>query len=387
MESRCDGPSAWSPRDAREDRELKFDTDSRLLVFAPHPDDEALATGGLIPHARARGARVHVAFLTDGENNPWPQRVADRRWRIGARERARWGARRRGEALRSLRTLGLAPECVNFLGFPDQRLTALLVDGDPTLPRALRELFDEVRPTHVVGPSTHDHHPDHSALSIVTRAECAARRTTAPRLFEYVVHDRRQQPAGRSVPVRLDAAAIERKRRAIACHTSQLFFRGGELLAFATERETFHVPAKAGSDEPAHPVRRAWFEPSRLAIELSRTPCVRAFGPTELHLVFAGMHGMRRVLRVPLPLRSRLTPILFADGRPYGRLAEYRGGPYHGVLRLPLTPLPLRMHGYVKLESRFGFFDEAGWRSLPLLRRGAVSRTGVLVPGAGRERR
>jgi len=341
-------------------------------VFAPHPDDEALATGGLIPHALAHGAQVRVAFLTDGENNPWPQRVADRRWHIGPWERARWGARRRSEALRSLRTLGLAPECATFLGLPDQRLTSLLAAGDATLPRALREQFDEAQPTHVVGPSTHDHHPDHSALSIAIRAECAARSATPPRLFEYVVHDRCQQPAGRSVPLVLDAEAVDRKRRAIACHTSQLFFRGGELLAFACEHETFHVPAPAGSDEPAHPIRRVWLERSRLAIEFRRAPCMRAFGPAEVHLVFAGQRGMRRTFRVPLPLRSRLTPILFADGRPYGRLAEYRGGPYHGVLRLPLAPLPLRLPGYVKLESRFGFFDEAGWRSLPIARRSAL---------------
>ena len=44
--------------------------DSRLLMIAPHPDDEALATGGLLQRAQAKGAQVYVAFLTDGENNP-----------------------------------------------------------------------------------------------------------------------------------------------------------------------------------------------------------------------------------------------------------------------------------------------------------------------------
>ncbi|MEI6861832.1 MAG: PIG-L family deacetylase, partial [Verrucomicrobiota bacterium] len=44
---------------------------SRVTVLAPHPDDEALGTGGLIQQALARGAAVRVVLLTDGApNNP-----------------------------------------------------------------------------------------------------------------------------------------------------------------------------------------------------------------------------------------------------------------------------------------------------------------------------
>src|SRR5690242_7448135 len=39
----------------------------RLLIIAPHPDDEALAAGGVIQRAIARGARVRIVVLTDGD--------------------------------------------------------------------------------------------------------------------------------------------------------------------------------------------------------------------------------------------------------------------------------------------------------------------------------
>ncbi len=367
---------------------LDITAGSRLLLLAPHPDDEALAMGGLLQRAAAVGAMVFVAFLTDGENNPWPQRAADRRWHIGPRERARWGARRRGEALRSLRTLGLGPERASFLGFPDQRLTDQVIGGDPALDRALRELFDEVRPSHVVSPSAQDHHPDHSAVAIAVRTALAAH-GAAVRLFEYVVHDRTQRPAGAVVRVALGPAEVECKRRAIGCHVSQLFFRRRELLAFATPSEIYHEPAAPDVDEPHHPVRHVTVTDDGLVLTLRRRPCARAFGSAHVQLLFPGLTGLRRSMSVALPWRTGEAPLRFADGRAYPNAAVYRGGPYHGELRLPVAALPMRTPGFVKVDVRYGFFDEAGWRALPALhvsgsRRALATTVREAMAGRGR---
>ena len=342
--------------------------ESRLLILAPHPDDEALATGGLLQRAQAKGAKVYVAFLTDGENNPWPQRVADRRWSIGARERARWGARRRGEALRSLRCLGVAPDCVSFLGFPDQQVTDLVMAGDASLTRVLNEVFAEQAPTHVFSPSLHDHHSDHSAAAVAVRAACARRgRHRSPRLFECIVHDGTQQPAGHPLGLWPEPLEIERKRDAISCHVSQLFFRRAELLAFAHRQEVFFESARAGSDEPSHPIRWVRVEADRMCLTIARTPCMRAWGPASLMLLYPSLQGMRRSLRIRMPWHSSQVAVRFADGRVGPQPAEYTGGPLRGELRIPLAIMPRLLPGFAKLEARFGFFDEAGWRSLPML--------------------
>jgi LmbE family N-acetylglucosaminyl deacetylase len=39
----------------------------RILILAPHPDDETLGCGGLISKAKAAGAEVYVQFLTVGD--------------------------------------------------------------------------------------------------------------------------------------------------------------------------------------------------------------------------------------------------------------------------------------------------------------------------------
>ena len=74
-------------------------------MFAPHPDaDESLACGILLQNAVQAGASISVVYVTDGENNPWPQRCLSRRWRLNPADRHKWAK------LRPPR--GSAPLCV-----------------------------------------------------------------------------------------------------------------------------------------------------------------------------------------------------------------------------------------------------------------------------------
>src|SRR5215212_7148468 len=123
-----------------------FDSHSRLQIFAPHPDDESLACGIVLQHAVAAGAAINVVYLTDGENNPWPQRCLARRWRLNASDRQKWAKLRRMEALAALHVLNVAPENVRFLGWPDQGL-AYRLKSEPILTRArLRYLIMDFSP-------------------------------------------------------------------------------------------------------------------------------------------------------------------------------------------------------------------------------------------------
>src|SRR2546425_7498826 len=55
---------------ARGAQELTVPPKLRLLVIAPHPDDESLGAGGLMQRTMAQGGRVHVLFLTSGDGYP-----------------------------------------------------------------------------------------------------------------------------------------------------------------------------------------------------------------------------------------------------------------------------------------------------------------------------
>src|ERR1043165_4644505 len=110
---------------------LRLSSSDRILFFAPHPDDESLGGGGLIQKAAALGARLCLVFLTNGDRNPWPQRVMERAIFLDAKARRRWGVRRQSEALAALSVLGAPASAeVHFIGWPDQGLTKLLMTAD-----------------------------------------------------------------------------------------------------------------------------------------------------------------------------------------------------------------------------------------------------------------
>src|SRR5436853_2331221 len=99
------------------------------MLIAAHPDDESLACSVVLQHAVCAGAAIRVIYATDGENNPWPQRVIERKWRLRETDRERWGKLRRQEALAALDVLGVNASDVFFLTLPDQKLTGVLMAG------------------------------------------------------------------------------------------------------------------------------------------------------------------------------------------------------------------------------------------------------------------
>ncbi len=46
--------------------------DDRILIFAPHPDDEVLGSGTYIQRAIKNGAEVKVVLMTNGNTPSYP---------------------------------------------------------------------------------------------------------------------------------------------------------------------------------------------------------------------------------------------------------------------------------------------------------------------------
>lgn len=341
---------------------LNLKRQDRLLVLAVHPDDETLATGGLIQHALAAGAEIRVIFVTDGDNNPWPQRYLERRWRIDHADRARWGQTRRQEAIAALAVLGLHPQSASFLGLPDQGITALLTTDDgPVISRLIAEITDW-QPSVLVGPALQDHHPDHSALAVLIdlALKQLPNQETRPLLLTYLVHG---QETSSAIPyaVNLTEHQIEHKRRAILCHATQTALSRRRFLRYAQAQETYFSPQLAGRYQAMHPVYEVSPVTHMLNIGVRLPGLLRRLGETTLYLI--AVHARSRTrLQMTLNGDTGTAEIHDCTSRTVVGQAHIRVESGMTEIAIPLDLLSGAESVYLKLERRWGLFDMAGWR-------------------------
>jgi LmbE family N-acetylglucosaminyl deacetylase len=334
---------------------LDFKPGDRVLVFAPHPDDETIACGNLIQCVLAAGATLQVVFATDGDNNPWPQRWLERRWRIGAADRVRWGARRRGEALAALAALGVDGRCAHFLGWPDQGLTERLMRDDADI-RVLGGLLAAFAPTRVVLPALGDRHPDHSALCVMLELALVASGIACERLG-YVLHG--DTPAGTGLAPAPDAARQSQKRQALAAYATQTSLSHARLERLVARPEHFVTAAPAAS-------RPRLDTGGVLHLRVpAPTPLARVRAHTLLALLAGPLATQRVALPLPVPRALRQGVELDVPGVARFRLRqEAANDSLEIVIRARSGSLA---YGYLKLERawpRLVLFDAAGWREL-----------------------
>lgn len=143
----------------------------RVLVIAPHPDDEAIGCGGTIGLHRRRGDPVHVVFLTSGE-----------RGMTGLSDQAARSIRE-AEAEEAGRILGVGR--IDFLRLPDLGLDRQIQPGS----RQLRAILEAHPSDFIYLPHPEESHPDHEATLPIVR-EVLARltdRSALPELRAYEV--------------------------------------------------------------------------------------------------------------------------------------------------------------------------------------------------------
>jgi LmbE family N-acetylglucosaminyl deacetylase len=282
-------------------------------------------------------------FATDGDNNPWPQRWVERRLRIDAKARTRWGARRRSEAEAALAALGVSAGSARFLGWPDLGLTHALERDDAAIDTLAGEIA-AFAPTHVAMPSLHDRHPDHGALRVLVELALEKTRAKVERLG-YVVHGREADSGDWRLP--RDEARQRRKLDALLAHTSQISLSRKRLLRWASAPETFER-AEAGSAIAAA---------AAVTLRIPLAPSYRFWRRHDLLVIVSDDRRIERA-RVPLPRLVEGAPGTLSRGACAGRV---RVDLADGVLQIAVAD---GVRGYLKLERtepRLVIFDVETW--------------------------
>jgi len=337
---------------------MNINAEDRLLVLAVHPDDETLGCGGLIQQALDAGATVHVAFITNGDNNPWPQRYVETQWKISPQDRKRWGQRRQVEALEALAVLGVKKTNALFLGLPDQGMTGLLDTGADEVIQMLANTINSLNPTLVLGPALDDTHRDHNATAVlVDMALARLPREARPRLLTYLTHGEKVFMTGIHV-VSLSKTQQETKRRAILCHQTQMALSRKRFLAYARRQEMYFESPAVERYQPQHPISEIYVGRHILNIRI-RLPRFSSRSKPVLRLTGESSGAL---LALQVTLQGESSPIYDTVRSMIVGQAKLRIDNDIVEAEVPTSLLGNAENIYAKLDRGWGFFDMAGWR-------------------------
>ena len=127
---------------------------NRIIVVAPHPDDETIACGGIIQKYLEKKSTITIIYITNGENayshiysiyeNPSPSEL---------------GIIRKEEALRALEILGLSSKDLIFLEFND----GSVAEQYNIIKEKVKKILYKYKPNLVYVPYKNSSHNDHKA--------------------------------------------------------------------------------------------------------------------------------------------------------------------------------------------------------------------------------
>ncbi len=179
--------------------ELSLASNDRILVLAPHPDDEVLGTAGILQRATAMKLPVKLVYFTYGDSNQWSFMLYRKHPVIMPKAVQTMGLVRRDEAISAASILGVKRQDLIFLGYPDfgtmniwyshwndrpplvsmlTRVTKVPYQGalrpgamykGEEIQRDLRSIVRTFKPTKIFLSSPADHNGDHLSLYLFTR--------------------------------------------------------------------------------------------------------------------------------------------------------------------------------------------------------------------------
>jgi len=245
-----------------------------ILVFAPHPDDEALGCTGVILQAIEQGRRVGVVVLTNGDGFPKAAAVAVGKPVEGltSTDFLELAGVRQRHTLDGMTALGVRREDILFLSYPDSGLETIYeADGsDPyrqeftgkaetyslwvpdyhfsahgrpapyvraSLLGDVAEIIEARRPKKIYVTHETDRHSDHRASFWFVR-DAARAAGYRGELLAYVNHgDGPIRLRPQRVP--LTPEQVERKRAVIVDYTARIESIHSHLTSYARPEEIF----------------------------------------------------------------------------------------------------------------------------------------------------
>jgi LmbE family N-acetylglucosaminyl deacetylase len=262
---------------------------TRLLVLAPHNDDETLGCGNLITKVVRAGGKVKVVLLTNGDGHASAVAVSYLTFKPKAKDYIRSAYTRQRETENAMMRTGITKNDIIYLGYPDGGLYNMWKENwdednlfssyftkesrspysnsyrinapycGKMLSEDLEKIIREYNPTVIAFPHPNDQHPDHFSTYCFAKY-VLEKNKLMPKQYLYLVH-RGNWPSPRGyfsklflVPPRelidlgthwtslsMDKIEVEEKAYMIREYRSQNNVTGPFLKSFIRQNELFGI--------------------------------------------------------------------------------------------------------------------------------------------------
>jgi len=296
----------------------------RILILAPHPDDETIGCGGIIQEAVSKGADIRIIYLTNGDHNQVAFIVYEKRLTFKKGEFIHMGEVRRSEAIKAMQLLGVDKKNLIFLGYPDfgtftifrnfwqtsrsfksflTRISSVPYKenfsfGAPykgeSILADLEKILKDYKPNKIFVSHPADTNVDHKALYLFLQIALRDLGQEIPKahIYPYLIHHvgwplpRHYHPQLSLEPpaqfldsqvawfrFELTSQQLDKKHQAILCYRSQTSSSAFYLLSFARRNELFgdYPEVEIKKEEPPKDKTMSFFGFSNMFIDSGPT--------------------------------------------------------------------------------------------------------------------
>jgi len=186
----------------------------KILILAPHPDDELISSFSIIEQAKKCGGLVKVIFITSGECNYLGSVRVTKSLRFNKKD---YASIRENEAKLVMNKLGIND--FEFWRIPDLSVSK----NKNTLFKRLTKTIEGFSPHILISPSLFDLHKDHNSTAIVV--SYIADKFKDLKIYYYIVHgDKIIESLVWNNKIKLSKELKDRKRELFKCYKSQFAY-------------------------------------------------------------------------------------------------------------------------------------------------------------------
>jgi LmbE family N-acetylglucosaminyl deacetylase len=174
----------------------------KIVIFAPHPDDEVYGCGGSIMKWMAEGHDVHIVYVTDNcalvswgrKHNELIEEEAKEYVNLSEEEIGKIGLE---EARKAADAFGFPKSNVNLFEFHDQDAINQIDKGIILTKQIINDA------DRIVIPSDNNNHPDHQATHIIAKTAAQELNLTNIEFYVYAIYNVMKAPQEKQIKIQM----------------------------------------------------------------------------------------------------------------------------------------------------------------------------------------